>query len=66
MPQNPPPFNDAPRAIDGESCDIAVTRRAGASPQAARSHHSGASFIVETCAAITFQPTSGKRTHVWL
>jgi len=29
-------------------------------------HQSGASFIVETCAAITFQPMSTKRTQVWL
>jgi len=29
-------------------------------------YHKGASFMVETWAAITFHPRSGKRTHVWL
>ena len=29
-------------------------------------HHIGAGFTVETWAAITFQPTSAKRTQVWL
>src|SRR6185503_8253663 len=31
-----------------------------------RAHQSGCAFMVETWAAITFQPRSGKRTHVWL
>ena len=29
-------------------------------------HENGASLIVETWAAITFQPIVGKRTQVWL